>query len=323
MSNQLLASTALEFLSYLENEENYLVWNDANVNFALLNQTLYGTEVYWNYMNFIVQLTRAHLTTIGYEAMNGEENAITQLRARVKLLNCYAFDLNCLQHELNKLIKYREDENEHPAPDFCSAFRLADEEIYSHYVNELTSNSSLKNRNLIARTIHCSNNKDFLGVLTLVVEDTTNILTPAERVAIINNLLSNDYGFDVAIDYLDRNLDKIDSFRTQLGNVINSQISYDKLNVLIDQAISEGFLTSENATALRAKIESNLAWQNKHIESIKSFFLRLDTTTTSTTPSTTTEPITTTTQSATTPNGVSGLIGSLSIIFTSVLLSIY
>lgn len=273
-------------------------------------------------MNFIVQLTRTHLSRVGYEAMNGEENAITQLRARVKLLNCYAFDLNCLQHELNKLIKYRENEDENPAPDFCSAFRVADQEIYSHYVNELTSNSSLKNRNLIARTIHCSNNKDLLGVLTYVVEDDTNILTDAERITIINNFLTDEYGFDAALEYIERNLDKINSFRSQLGSVINAENFYSKLNPLIDQAISEGFLTTENATTLRTTVENNLKWHDKHIESIKSFFMRLDTTTSSKTTEITTETITTTTPTTTTPNGISGLIGSFTFAFTSVLLSI-
>lgn len=322
VTNQLLASTVLEFLSYLTKEENYLVWNDANANFALLNRTLYRSEVYGSYMDFIVQLTRAHLTRVGYEAINGEEIAITQLRARVKLLNCYAFDPNCLQHELNKLMKYNEDENGNPAPDFCSALRLADQEIYDHYLNELVSNSTLKNRNLIARTIHCSNNRALLGVLTLVVEEETNILTPAERVTIINNLLANEFGFEAAIEYLERNYEKINSFRVQLGNLINDLNTYQRLNVSIEKAVSEEFLTIANAAALRTSIENNLRWQNKHLQSVKLFFSQLDTTTSSTTSSSTEIPITTTTTSTTTPSGVSGLIISLTLVITSVLLSI-
>lgn len=316
VTNRLLASSALEFFSYLEKEESYLVWNDANVNFALLNRTLFGTEYYSNYMNFIVELTRTHLTSFGYEAINGEENAITQLRARVKLLNCYAFDLNCLQHELNKLIKYYENEDENPAPDFCSAFRLAEQEIYAHYVNELVTNSSLKNRNLIARAVHCSNDRDLLGVLTLVVEDGTNILMPAERVTIINNLLTNEIGFDLALDYVERNLDKIDSFRAQLGNVINNQNVYARLNVSIQQAVTEEFLTPENAATLRARIESNFEWQERHLQSVKEYFYGPDPTTSESSSTTSTTILPTTT-----PNGVSGLIVSFTLIFTSLILT--
>lgn len=328
ISNRLLASTVLEFLTYLSEEENYLVWNDANVNFALFNRTLFGTEMYANYMNFIAQLTRSHLTRIGYEASSSDEAIeITQLRLRVKTLNCYALDEVCLQHELDKLIKYYENETENAIPEFCSAFRLANQTLFDHYVNELTTNVSLAQRNVIARTIHCTLNKDFAELLTVIVEDKLNILTSTERTNIVQNLLTNEAGFDAAMAYLDRNLAEINLFTSQLAVAVNSIENSNKLNELIEKALIEEVLTNEAAQIIKTTVENNLLWHQKHSETLREFFIASETTTvvvpTTTDALTTTSSSTTTTTTtdAPTPLSASGLIISTTLIIALALIS--
>lgn len=319
ITNRLLASTILEFLTYMETEENYLVWNDANVNIAMLNRTLYGTEVYLNYMNLIAKLTRTHLMRIGYDTPYEESIEITQLRVRVKTLNCYALDEICLQHELDKLIKYFENKTENLPPDFCSAFRKANETIYVHYLNELTSNLQLANRNVIAATIHCT--MKYSGLLTLAIEDDSNELSSSDRINIIRNLFYNEAALDEAIAYVERNLDKINSFILQIGSVVNSNTLFDKINKLIDQALCEGFLSESTAQSVKNTIQNNLLWQQKHFDSISNFFINIETTTSmpsSTNPITTTSIVETTTEDSKTL-GSSSLNTSFMLLVISIL----
>lgn len=289
VSKSISASIMFKILNSLENEDNYLVWNDANVNFQFLNRTLFNKNIYDNYMQFLQELTNSVIERIGYEATDLEPTEITQLRLRVKTLNCDAFNYDCMQHEHTKLINYHQNENENPAPDFCLGFRLAEKDIYDHYLTELTSNSSLKNRNLIARTIHCSLNKDFLGVLIVAVEDETNILTTDERTNIINFMLvSSSISFNVAFDYIQRNVEKIKSFRNQLIAAVNTQEIFDELKLMLTKAVSDGILTQPESNEIQAAINEKLNWHEKYSEEVENYLkdFKPITTESSTTPTT-------------------------------------
>ena len=273
VSKSISASTMLEILNTLENDDSYLVWNDANTNFQFLNRTLFNTIVYENYMEFLQAITKPIIDEIGYEATDSEPTEITQLRLRAKTINCYAFDDNCMRHEHTKLIKYHENESENPAPDFCSGFRLAEQEIYDHYLHELITNSSLKNRHLIARTIHCTLNKDFLGVLVTAIEDDKNILTADERGNITSFMLtSSPISFNVAFDYIRRNVEKINSFKSQIIAAINTKEKSDELKLLLTEALNDKILTQNQVDEIVAAIDANLKWQEKHLGGIMDFF---------------------------------------------------
>jgi len=273
VSKSISASTMLEMLNTLENEDSYLVWNDANTNFQFLNRTLFNTIVYENYMEFLQAITKPIIDEIGYEATDSEPTEITQLRLRAKTINCYAFDDNCMRHEHTKLIKYHENESENPAPDFCTGFRLAEQEIYDHYLHELITNSSLKNRHLIAQTIHCTLNKDFLGVLVTAIEDDKNILTAYERGNITNFMLtSSPISFNVAFDYIRRNVEKINSFKSQIIAAINTKEKSDELKLLLTEALNDKILTQNQVDEIKAAIDVNLKWQEKHLGGIMDFF---------------------------------------------------
>ncbi|XP_070493424.1 aminopeptidase N-like [Chironomus tepperi] len=280
VSKSISASTMLEILSTLENERSNLVWNDANVNIQFLNRTLMNTVVYENYMELLREITKPIIDEIGYEATDSDPIEITQLRLRVRTINCYAFDDNCMQHELTKLIKYHENENVNPAPDFCTAFRLAEQDIYDHYLNELITNSSLKNRNLIAQAIHCTLNKDYLGVLITAIEDDKNILTEYERGNITNRMLtSSPISFNVAFDYIKRNVEKIILFKSQIIAAINTQEKFDELKLLLSEALNDKIMTQAQVDEIKDAIDVNLKWQEKHLGDIRDFF-RLDEVTT-------------------------------------------
>ncbi|KAG5668985.1 hypothetical protein PVAND_016888 [Polypedilum vanderplanki] len=309
------ASDIFEFESYLKSENNYLVWNDAGNILRSLNTSLFNTEIYPRYLEFIKTISHSHMENVGLEATDGETADITQLRIRVKTFNCYAFDEDCLAHEHQKLITYMRNSTENPIPDFCSGFRHANSTIYAYYLEQLADNSALINRNRIVSNIGCSLNKNLLGLVVELVEDSANVLTSSERLTIIRNMLTTStVGFEVAFAYIGRNIESISSYLTQLSTTVNTNSTADQLTKILNDAVAEGFLTEANSLNLKNSINANLAWQKKHYDSVVNWFKNIDETTLA--PTTTTDNFTetaddsTTTPVATTTNSGASITAS-------------
>jgi len=289
---ELFATDVLEVLSYLVNESEYLLWTDARLALSSLNTTLFGTEIYHDYLNFVRSITKKQLELIGLEAIIENESAsIRSLRNQVKTLNCYALDEDCLNHELQKLTLYSENAQENPIPDFCSGFRKANPTIYVYYLNEIAGNLQLPLRSRIVSSIGCALDENLLRLTALIVEDSKNVITSTERTTIINNMLiSSTVGFKVAFEYLERNVDQISLLRTNLGNYINTVEYSEKIDKILVEALAENYITAIDAEALRNSIKSNLEWQDKHFNGVSVWFGNPGITT-----STSTEPLATTT----------------------------
>ncbi|XP_070502297.1 aminopeptidase N-like isoform X2 [Chironomus tepperi] len=311
---ELMATDVLDVLSYLANESEYLLWTDARSSISSLNVTLFGTELYPEYLNFVRSITKKQLDVIGLAPIENESANIRSLRNQVKTLNCYALDEACLDHELQKLALYKEDVQENPVPDFCSGFRNANSTIYGYYLNEIAGNLQLPLRSRIVSSIGCSLDENLLRITALMVEDSKNVITTTERTTIINNMLiSSTIGFKVAFEYLERNVHQISSFRTTLGSHINTADYSEKINDMLVEARARNV----NAAALKNSIKSNLEWQEKHSDGLNEWFINF-TATTTTAPSTSpsTEP-------STTPDSANGVVLSSLVFAVCILVKIF
>lgn len=281
VSENIQGSTMLEVLRQLEYENNYLVWSDANNNFQFLNRILFNTDVHEKYMEYLQAMTQPIIDRIGLEGTTTEAADTTQLRLHVKAINCNALGPNCMQHENTKLINYHEDENRNSAPsDFCAAFRLATQDIYTHYLNESVTNVKLKNRDVILKALHCTLKEDLISMLTATVEDKTNILNATDRSNIINSMLiSSSISFNAAFDYIERNVKELDSFKSQIKTAINTQETFDKLKLMLSEALNDKVLTKEQVDEIEATVEGNLKWHDKHSSGIREYFGIVESTT--------------------------------------------
>jgi hypothetical protein len=116
-------------------------------------------------------------------------------------------------------------------------------------------------------------NKDFLGVLVAAIEDDKNILTAYERGNITNFMLtSSPISFNVAFDYIRRNVEMINTFKSQIIAAINTKEKSDELKLLLTEALNDKILTQEQVDEIEAAIDVNLKWQEKHLGGIMDFF---------------------------------------------------
>jgi aminopeptidase N len=285
--NSLLASEVLEFERYLASEDDYLVWNEASTIVRALNATLFGTAIHGSYLNFIKSITKPLLDRIGFENDDddGEADSVTQLRAQIKALDCYSMDADCLHFEHQKLLNYMQDDA-NAIPDFCSAFRHANESIYSHFLVEIAENSQLNNRFSIITGIACSLDTDLLALAIAVVEDEDNTLSYYERTLLIRHMLTtSDVGFEVAFEYLLGHLATISAFTSELSWTVNTRDYANKLYKMLDDALTQELLWDADVIdAVMNQVYANLVWHEKHYTALSEWFeLNADTTTTTTT----------------------------------------
>lgn len=289
------ASDVLEVLSYLVDETEYTVWSDAGTVLRTLNTTLFGTAAYPHFLEFIRTISAKQLESIGMGAIEGESVEQRNLRNQVKNYNCYAFDEKCLNHELEKLKLFQENEFLNPIPDFCSAFRNLPPQEYLDYLFQIITNTDLIYRNRIVSSIGCSLNKDLLSTLTQFIDIQMSVVTSTERITIINNMMvSSTVGFEVAFEYLENNLEMISSFITNLRERINTMEYYERLSKMLDEAITENFITEANANDIKNRIRANLEWQENYLDNVLKWFNGEDEETTTQRQDTTTTNINTT-----------------------------
>jgi hypothetical protein len=202
------------------------------------------------------------------------------------------------------------ENNQNPSPDFCLAFRKASLSTFIHYLNEISSNPNLLNRYWIVGGISCALDKSQLELLTVIIEDEKNDLEHFERVMIIENMLTTStVGLQVGFEYLERNLHKISHYVVAFKQAINTQEYSDKLDVLLDAALAENFISLEDVREIRDAVKLNLQWQDKHFEAVREWMEDLDDK-----MNETTERPTTVTVPTTTPDSATGMIGSMVLI---------
>ncbi|CAG9806716.1 unnamed protein product [Chironomus riparius] len=309
--DELLASDVLEVLLYLDNEEHSEVWNRADLLLFTITEKLFATAVYEDYLKYLQFITRPQLERLGYEELAGDDHDTRLLRMILKTHNCHSLDDFCLSHESKKLELYMQN-NQNPTPNFCLAFRTATLTTYIHYLNEITSNPDLYNRYSIVNGIACSLDKSHLQLLTVIIEDEKNDLENFERVMMIEYMLTSSIvGLEVGFDYLERNLNKISNFVVAIKEAINTQEYSEKLDALLDAALDESFISTEDAEEIRDAIKLNLEWQDKHFEAVREWIEDLDDKINETTE----KP--TTTIPSTTPDSATGMIASIVLILVS------
>lgn len=184
------AEDILNILSYLERENNPIVWSKAQNSLTRLHNRLLGTPWFDKFSEFLTKITKSHVLLHGYEAIEFEDIYITDLRSLVRSWNCRALDNNCLQHELLKFQQFYNTGDMVTSFNFCDALRNVDDEIYSSIINAIDDGLTVTQRNNYLQSLGCTLKRNsllsFLGISTKI----ENNLTPNERRDIILYALS-------------------------------------------------------------------------------------------------------------------------------------
>lgn len=203
------AYECLDILSYLSKENEPMAWSKAQNLMQIFNDRLFGTCVYYKFLEFLQSITNPHVVKHGFESRKTDSPRIKSLRMLVKAWNCYVLGRNCLEHERIKLKKYL-DSNEIFSVDFCAAIRNVDEETYQSLTEAVAMKSKFVNRINFLNSLGCSLNRSNLKKFLKISINCDNILTEDERVNVIKTTMGRSIaGLDVTIDFIIENSEDI------------------------------------------------------------------------------------------------------------------
>lgn len=200
--NRVTVSDCIDILSYFGGEDEPIAWSKASTLLNTLNNRLFGTSRYDDFLEFLKQITNPHLSSIGYEPIDFEPSARTSLRSSTKSWNCLALNEYCLNHERGKLTQFY-NTGSSASFDYCAGFRNINDEIYLAIVDGVALNSSYTSRSNYLQYLGCSLRKvNLISFFTITLE--SNILSASERQNIFtNSLIRSVVALDTTIEFID------------------------------------------------------------------------------------------------------------------------
>jgi len=211
--NRVGGAHAIEILSYMGKEDEFLAWARGQRIFNDLRSHLFDTLVHEHFNDFILQITKPHLDVLGYEGFDGEDSHLASLRSYVKQWSCRGFDGNCFLQEYKKFQNFYNNGAQGTVNfDFCYAMRLIDETTFGQLLAISVSDRSFANRASYIQNFGCSMNNENLKKLLKVTLDAGNNLDSDERQSILSGTYKNTReGLTLAFSFLDENYMKLRS----------------------------------------------------------------------------------------------------------------
>jgi aminopeptidase N len=200
----------LKLMGNLNHESQASVWREANFMIKFLNDNLFGTEVMEKYQKFMQSLVEPHMKRLGYEDRDGEKASDASLRNTVRILNCDAFNEECLNYELEKLKSFIATASGEHTRNLCYALRLADSTTYQIVIDSLLRESAIEDRWKTLYDPGCSLDKENLKKYLAITLDKSNNLHSGERGQIIRSTVQKSaVGVEVALEFLEEKFEEI------------------------------------------------------------------------------------------------------------------
>ncbi|XP_070496290.1 aminopeptidase N-like [Chironomus tepperi] len=272
--NRVNAGDALRLLSYYGVETESIVWNAGNVILKDLNQHLYGTAVYEQFLKFIRGITKPHLKAIGYDNIDGEDPERTNLRIPTKTWNCLALDDDCFLNEYEKFLDFYENQDIVNF-DFCNALRIADKEIFEELLTQVASNYEYANRDKILKSLGCSLDPENLEKLFGEILNIENVLNSDERDKMLQAVVSKSVlGLEMSLEFVEESYTALnivlDLYETmyKIASYINSDPNTSRFVKILSKLQEEELISVENHQKILDRIAKNNEWFNKHYHDV-------------------------------------------------------
>lgn len=178
VSESIEISVALNMLKYLTREARYSVWSNAMRVTSDLFVRLFGTISEDAFHELIKSMVQPNLDRLGYEEIEGESVDDYGMRLELINLNCRAYNEECLQRELAKLLLRIESGG--VASNFCYGMRLANATIHALMLNEMFAERE-SNRFEYRVSLGCTLDPVLIRNYIEVALDSSNNLSSYER----------------------------------------------------------------------------------------------------------------------------------------------
>lgn len=192
------ASIFLEMEDSMKLEHHPHVWRRANRGLRRFETRLRGTVIHTMHLNF---LNSVMSKIYGREFENGQE--ATEV---VNLYSCLSGVQACVNDAMGALIEVMESGlTSFPFNYRCNAFRVANETVWMHFVNDaMIQNSTNRDRTLAFRDLACTQNPNLIKHLIGIVMNTNNDMLISERSELLRSIASEHHeGYNAVVELIE------------------------------------------------------------------------------------------------------------------------
>lgn len=271
---------------------------------TLLNRWLTGSSAYANYQKFVRKIVAPLFTKFGVQIIDNEPKLDRYARQIATNLACEAGLEACLVQTAAKLQELVIDAaNIHPdlqSAIYCNGLRQGNATTFNFLREKMLASQDQAERTLIIAALGCSGDSALLTNYLSLTLQSGDSLRLQEKFRVLAAPMNNgELGLQVMMQFIENNYAGVNALKqvdTMLGNIaprVASQKIYDDFNKTLTFLVGANHLTEESANAYRVRANSNLEWQDKHLQKIGNWLDDTEDTTTTTTASATSKVIST------------------------------
>ena len=248
---------------------------------TLLNRWLSGSTAYENYQAFVRRIVEPLYDSLGIEVVASEQKLNRYARSIAINLACQAGLEVCLQETSEKLNEVVAS-GAQIAPDlqsaiYCNGLRQANSSTYFYLQNKMLQSENQAERTLIIAALGCSQDDLLLTQLLNLAITPGDALRLQEKFRVFAAPINNGaLGLRVLMNFLRYNFHAVRAVSaTQVNTILNniaprisSQEILDEFESLLSFLTENGGISEVSGDNLRTAANSNLKWQEKHLDEI-------------------------------------------------------
>ncbi|KAH8382804.1 hypothetical protein KR009_005334 [Drosophila setifemur] len=283
-TNRLDHSVLFQLLTYLEKEDQYAPWSNAN-SILTVYQRYFRAEEYNTFESFVSQLTNPILLKIGVNEIPGEHYLTNYLRNVIVSLACQVGNDECHLQSEKKLSEFLFNgtaiEPSLRTQAYCAGLRNPSQLVYNRVVDNLLQSTNPTDRSLFISSLGCPTSGTQLASFLRLSLDSTNGLSYAERTSLLNSAYTkSNYGVKASLEFLESNWEAygnlsdtekpLDSDLRGIASYVVGDAEKTRLNTLVEEIKSKGakYIEDDLSATIETRIQANFEWLNENREPV-------------------------------------------------------
>jgi len=282
---------ALWALEYLKNEKDPLIWSALGTNTYSINKMLRRTESYGSWQKYIRQLIQPAWNRFKLEKLGDENLEDNQMQRTIVSIACGYNQVECVQKSRELFNEFMRDPSVNKIPPnvrpsvYCTAISHGDELEWDFIFNLYLKEQNANERNNMLSALTCSRVPWILARYLKWMFDESSGIKSQDGVFVFKSVASQNYGKDIAFNYLRENWETIYSIHGTKMSFAHIVKSLETINSAFELELVKTFyksIGSKVGSAKRAflltieQIESNIMWMKRYEPEIADFLTEFE-----------------------------------------------
>lgn len=266
--------TALRLTQYLKKESDYIPWYSALNALSFLNLRLSGDDSYPKFKDFVLDLISKIYHELEFEEWDTDSHVKKLHRGLILQWACDLDQDHCIATARQKFSAIESGGATIPADlqsvVYCTAVRKGGKSEWQRLWKKYVNSNHATEQTLILSALGCTIEEDLINEYLTMSIDPNSEIRRQDAASVFSSVYSNANGFKLALNFLQKNYDSIQTFYgTGVSSIVTGIASRITTKEQLDEFeafVKDSDLGAANDAAERA-IESateNLKWMDNY-----------------------------------------------------------